>query len=298
MQKASWQQLGEQAHFKEGKNGVPYISFPALEAYPRLRHGYSTRLGGVSTGYCAEMSFSQKCGDTIDQIRENFRRMAEAIGVREDMLVLTDQVHEATVLPVSREHVCGGDRQTILHKVDGIVTNEPDLTLVCFTADCVPLFFYDPVKQAIGLSHAGWRGTVLEIGKKTVQTMREVYGTKASDLRVVIGPSICVDCYEISEEVANAFRKVYPPESTARFLFPHTKGTHFPEGTLPEQQEQHYQLDLWQANREALLAAGVPSDQISVSGVCTCCHADLFHSHRATGGKRGLLTGYLSIRKQ
>lgn len=281
--------IPEGARWQLGKQGVPYISFPAFEPYQKLRHGYSTRLGGVSTGQCAEMSFSVKCGDTIEQIRENFRRMTEAIGVREDTLVLTDQVHEATVLPVSREHVCDANRQTTLHRVDGIVTNERGITLVCFTADCVPLFFYDPVRQAIGLSHAGWRGTVLEIGKRTVQTMKEAYGTAASDLRVVIGPSICADCYEVDETVADAFREVYPSQSVSSFLLPGTSGEHG---------EQHYQLDLWQANKEALRIAGVPAEQIFVSGLCTCCHADLFHSHRATGGKRGLLSGYLSLAEE
>lgn len=261
--------------------GIPYIRFPGLDRFPELCHGYSTRLGGVSTGHCSTMSFSVKCGDTVPQILENFRRMSEAIGVSKDMLVLTDQVHGDKVIPVGKEHIYNAEGQTVLHGVDGIVTNVPGLTLVCFTADCVPLFFYDPVHRVVGLSHAGWRGTVAQIGRKTLEVMREHYGTEAADVHVVIGPSICAECYEVSEEVADACREAFPADTLEQFLTPGRPG--------------HYQLDLWQANKVALMLSAVPTEQISISGLCTCCNAKYLHSHRATAGKRGLLTGYLAV---
>jgi len=262
---------------------LPYLRFPMLDRYPEVRHGYSTRLGGVSTGYCSTMSFSVKCGDEVWQVKENFRRMAEAVGVSPDSLVLTDQVHGDVVLPVTREHRYDADGRTTLRGVDAVVTDQWDVTLVCFTADCVPLFFYDPVHKAIGLAHAGWRGTVQQIGRKTLEQMRASYGCDPADIRVVIGPSICASCYEVSEEVAEEFRKQYDEKDQAQILLPG--------------REEHYQLDLWQANKISLQQAGVPIEQIEISGVCTCCHAELLHSHRATGGKRGLLTGYLALRE-
>lgn len=262
---------------------LSYLRFPMLDRYPELKHGYSTRLGGVSTGHCSTMSFSVKCGDEVWQVKENFRRMAEAVGVSPDSLVLTDQVHGDAVLSVTKEQRYDENGRTTLHGVDAIITNQQDVTLVCFTADCVPVFFYDPVKKAIGLAHAGWRGTVQQIGKKTLEQMRISYGCDPADVCVVIGPSICASCYEVSEEVAEAFREQYEEIELAQILLPGREG--------------HYQLDLWQANRVSLIQAGVPETQIEISGVCTCCHADLLHSHRATGGKRGILTGYLALRE-
>lgn len=263
---------------------IPYLRFPAFDRFPELRHGYSTRLSGISTGYCSTMSFSEKCGDTPEQVRENFRRMSEAIGISPETLVLTDQIHEAAVIPVTEENCCDEYGRTTLQGVDGIVTNKPGITLVCFTADCVPLFFYDPKRTVIGLSHAGWRGTVKEIGAETLRVMRENYGTDPADVHVAVGPSICPSCYEVDGEVINAFRRIGSGK-LARFV-------------SAGKTENHYQLDLWQANKELLMLAGVPEAHISISGICTCCNRELLHSHRATGGKRGLLTGYLSLNKQ
>lgn len=276
---------GEEAGRMGEGGGVPYLYFPVLQHFPFLRHGYSTRLGGVSTGVCSSMSFSEKCGDTPAQVVENFRRISTAIGLNPSRLVLTDQIHEAKVQQVSSADVCSASGRTTLSGVDGIVTAEPGLTLVCFTADCVPLFFADPVRRAIGVAHAGWRGTAKEIGKRTVQAMQEGFGSRPEDLYVAIGPSICAGCYEVDQAVADAFASICPAGLCGRFLSPSGDGL-------------HYQLDLWQANKELLIRAGIPEGQIQISGVCTCCNSKLFFSHRATGGRRGLLAGFLSIQPE
>ncbi len=168
--------------------------------------------------------------------------------------------------------------------MDGLITNDKQVVLMIFFADCVPLFFYDPVRQAIGASHSGWRGTVMRMGARTVEAMQREFESAPEDIYAVIGPSICQDCYEVSEDVIEAFRKEFPREQW---------------GTLWEEKENHkYQLNLWETNRILLEEAGIPREQIEVSGYCTCCHADVLFSHRVTNGRRGNLSGIISLERK
>ena len=164
--------------------------------------------------------------------------------------------------------------------VDGLITNVSGLTRVTFYADCVPLYFVDPVHHAIGLSHSGWRGTVARMGKCTLEAMHNAFGTEASDVYCAIGPSICQDCYEISEDVAVQFMQAFPGH-TSEILIDKGNGK--------------YQLDLWKANEIVLLDAGVKKDHLEVTDVCTCCNPELLFSHRASHGKRGNLGAFLCL---
>ncbi|HIT89793.1 MAG TPA: peptidoglycan editing factor PgeF, partial [Candidatus Merdenecus merdavium] len=166
--------------------------------------------------------------------------------------------------------------------VDGLITNVPGLVLATFFADCVPLYFVDPIKKAIGLSHSGWRGTVGRIGKVTVEKMAEVYGSNPEDLIVAIGPSICQGCYEVSEDVASEFYKEFTKEQGKEILLDKGHGK--------------YLLDLWRANEIILLEAGVKKDHMSITDLCTCCNHELLFSHRASGGKRGNLAALISLK--
>ncbi|MBQ6392213.1 MAG: peptidoglycan editing factor PgeF, partial [Eubacterium sp.] len=165
--------------------------------------------------------------------------------------------------------------------VDGMITDLPGLILVGSFADCVPLFFADPVHKAVGLSHAGWRGTVSKIGMVTVEMMRENYGSRPEDLICVIGPSICVDCYEVSQDVAEAFQQAFSKAQTADIL--------------TEKGNGKYQLNLWKANAHVLKDSGILPEHIAIAGLCTRCNSDLLWSHRATAGKRGGLCGFISV---
>ena len=181
--------------------GVPYLSYPMLENTGIVNHGFSTKLGGVSKGHCATMNISTTRGDDPEAIAENKRRIAAAIGVEVEDMTFTHQTHTTNVAVVREEN-----RGTRFMETDGMVTNVPGICLVTFYADCVPLYFVDPVKKAIGMSHSGWRGTVGKIGKVTIEKMTEVYGSNPEDLVVAIGPSICQDCYEVSEDVIEQFK--------------------------------------------------------------------------------------------
>ena len=259
----------------------PVLTFPALDACGCVKHGFTTREGGVSTGIFRSLNFSSNRGDEPAAVRENFRRVAAYFGVTEDAFVFTDQTHTANVRRVTRADAGKGlTRPQDYTDVDGLITNEPGLVLTAFVADCVPVAIVDPVRRAIGLVHSGWRGTAGRISRVAVSQMQEAYGTDPSDLVCAVGPSICRDCYEVSADVADVFAAEFAAH-TGEILTAKGGGK--------------YQLDLHRTNRIILEEAGVRPENISVTGLCTCCNPDLLFSHRATGGKRGNLGAFLML---
>ncbi len=196
--------------------------------------------------------------------------------------VLSHQVHNTVVrLVTETDKGKGVTRARDYEGVDGLITNTPGIPLVTFSADCVILYFVDTKNHAIGLCHSGWRGTVKRMGKVTLEAMREHFGTNPKDVVAVTGPSICMDCYEVSEDVAEAFKDEFNSNQLKDMLL--DKGNH------------KYQLDLWEANKHILLDAGMEDNNIHISGVCTSCNKDILFSHRATQGKRGILAAFLMI---
>ncbi|MBQ9613531.1 MAG: peptidoglycan editing factor PgeF [Lachnospiraceae bacterium] len=260
---------------------VPVLSFPALSATGIVEHGFSTRIGGVSTGVYSTLNFSVPRGDAPENVAENFRRIGAALGTDPEHMVLSHQIHKANVLRVDEKDAGKGTvRELTWDDADGLVTNTPGLTLVTFFADCVPVMFVDPVHRAIGSCHSGWRGTVLRISRNVLLKMKEEFGTAPSDVYCAIGPSICRSCYEISDEVADEFRKEFPGHEH-ELLFDVHGG--------------HAHLDLWEACRLTLLEAGVPAEHISVTDICTACNPDLLFSHRAAKGQHGLFCGFIRL---
>lgn len=264
------------------KNHVPYIQFKNLSATGIVKHGFSTRKGGVSTGIFSSMNLNFKRGDDPDAVMENYRRMAAALNMRVEDMVLSDQTHTTNVRVITEEDRGKGIlKPQDYSDVDGMITNVPGIVLVTSYADCVPLYFVDPVRKAIGLSHSGWKGTVGHIGQKTVWKMHEVYGSEPKDIVAAIGPSICQSCYEVSDDVAEAFRTNFTADEAADILLDKGNGK--------------YQLDLWKANWYVLTDAGILPEHLSVTDLCTACHPDLLWSHRKTNGQRGGLSAFLSL---
>ena len=262
---------------------VTYLTYPAFEKLEGIIHGFSTRLGGVSRGIYSSMNLSFTRGDEEEAVKENYRRIAQAIGFRTDDIVTSDQTHTANVRKVTEAD--RGKGITVprdYQDVDGMVTNVPGLVLTTFYADCVPLYFVDPVKCVIGLSHSGWRGTVAKIGKVTVEKMKEEYGCHPEDILAAIGPSICQDCYEVSEDVFMQIEAIMPENAGREFFYQKENG--------------RYQLNLWKVNEQILQNAGILKEHICVTDLCTCCNPSVFFSHRASGGKRGNLSAFLGIR--
>ena len=275
--------------FDEAGEKTPFLEYPLLRDTGIVRHGFSTRLGGVSEGCWASLNLSFDRGDSPEAVMENFRRIGSELGVRCEDMVLSQQTHTTNVRVVTGEDRGKGiTRERDYKDVDGLITDEPGIALATFYADCVPLLFVDPVRRAVGLSHSGWRGTAQGMGARTAEAMEKAFGSRPEDLLVGIGPSICRDCYEVSEDVAEAFRTLFAGEEF-RKLSPG------PEQVLFEKGGGKYQLDLWKANEAVLLAAGIRPEHISMTDVCTCCNPDLLFSHRASGGRRGNLGMFVML---
>ncbi|OON87242.1 hypothetical protein BXO88_05085 [Oribacterium sp. C9] len=265
-------------HTNEDGSQLQYLQFPAIEKAGIATHAFSTRIGGVSKGIWSSMNLSFTRGDDPKDAYENFHRYAVLFGVSDDRLVLSHQTHTVNVRVVTEEDAGKGlTKERDYTDVDGLITNVPGLVLTVFAADCIPLLFVDPVHKAIGASHSGWRGTVSRMGKVTIEKMAESYGTDPKNLICAIGPSICRNCYEVSEDVAEEFKKVFPGHESEILT----------DDGLNEQGEHKFHLDLWNANRIVLEEAGVAAKNISMTDICTNCNPDLLFSHRFTNGQRG-----------
>lgn len=265
------------------KEGVPFLCFPLLEEQRELvSHGFSTRFGGVSEGDLSSMNLGFSRGDDPERVMENYRRMAAALGVSVERMVLSKQTHTDNVRVVTEADAGNGVIRPLPYTdVDGLITNVRELVLVTFYADCVPLYFVDPVRKAIGLSHSGWRGTVKRMGEVTLKAMEKTYGTNPADVLSCIGPSICRACYEVSLDVAEEFWSAFGKKA---------------ERFLDEKPDGKFRLDLWEANRQVLLEAGILAEHLAVTDICTCCNPEFLFSHRASKGKRGNLAAFLSLK--
>ena len=275
--------LREERVTLSGGEQLPLLTFPLLSQCACVQHGFTTRAGGVSDGEWSSLNLSFTRGDDEAAVRENFRRVAEAFGVFSDQVVCSMQTHTTNVRRVYRKDGGAGvTRPLPWHDVDGLITDEPGVLLGTFYADCVPLYFVDPVHRAIGLSHSGWRGTVARMGAVTVRAMADSFGSCPQELLCAIGPSICQDCYEVSADVAEQFREEFS-DAGAELLYPTTG--------------DKYQLNLWEANRKVLMDAGVLPEHLQITDLCTCCNPHNMFSHRYTDGRRGNLGAFLMLRQ-
>lgn len=265
------------AHEREG---LLYYTFPALDALSFVRHGFSTRLGGVSRPPYGSMNLSFTRGDDPAAVRENFRRFCGALGLRAEDTVISAQEHHTVMYAAGEtDRGRGVTRERGYADVDGLMTDRPGVTLCTQYADCVPLFFADPVRRVVATSHSGWKGTALRMGAETVRRMGEVYGSRPEDIIAGVGPSIGPCCFEVDTPVYKTFAAM--PESGADCFTNDGGGK--------------YHLDLWKINRRILLAAGLEPEHITVTDLCTRCRPDVFWSHRALGKERGSLAAFIAL---
>lgn len=284
----NWKRIKEGTEvLKVNQSGeLVYLTFPVLEEQGWLAHCFSTRLGGVSEGIYASMNFREDAEDTEENVRENYRRIAALLGMDIQRFVRSKLVHGNQIhLVTSKDYGEGVIRPTRLEGYDGLMTDQPGVTLVATFADCVPLYFVDPVHRAIALSHSGWRGTVAGVGRETVYAMKAAFGTDPKQILACIGPCICKTCYEVGEDVFLKFVALQNEQ----------KGTDLAE-IGKKKGNGKYQLDLRKANQAVLLEAGILKEHLVTADFCTCCNREYLFSHRATKGKRGNLAAFLSIR--
>ena len=251
------------------EGSVLYYSFPSFDQIPFVRHGFSTRLGGVSEGTFVSMNLSFTRGDDSAAVRVN----------AEDV-VISAQTHTANVKIVTAEDRGRGiTREKEYNDVDGLITNDPNVVLCTQYADCVPLFFVDPVKRVVATSHAGWRGTAAGIAAVTVDKMVEEFGCRREDILAGIGPSIGHCCFEVDRPVYEAFCQVPV----------------FDEGCFTADPNDKFHVNLQEINRRWMLKSGILAENITVTDLCTKCHPDIFWSHRVTGDARGSLAAFIAI---
>ncbi len=231
-------------------------------------HCFTTRYGGVSTGTQASLNLAYGRGDSMENVEQNLRILADALGFDPERYVLTRQTH-SDIVRVVTEKDCHGFCHRDYPECDALVTNTPGVSLLVFTADCTPLLLHDPVTGAVGAAHAGWRGTAQAIGAKTVQAMVDAFGCKPENIRAAIGPNIAQCHFETDADVPDAMVAAFGEEVEAYI----------------QQQGGKYHLDLKAINALILRRAGVT--HIDISDACTYCQSSRFWSHRATKGERG-----------
>ena len=239
-------------------------------------HCFTTRRGGVSTGIFDSLNLGNHRGDDPENVTENYRRITEALGFTPDRLVLTRQIHSDTVRTVTSRDRAGLDHRSY-PECDALITREPGVALMIFTADCTPILFHDPVTGAVGAAHAGWRGTALGIAEKTVREMEKQFGCDPRNIRAAIGPNIAGCCFETDRDVPDAMTAALG------------------EAALPfiRQAGEKYYVNLKEINALFLARAGV--EHVELSHACTACRPDLFWSHRKMGNARGAQIAMISL---
>lgn len=262
--------------------GTPFLAFPMLEDTGLVHHGFSVRQGGVSVGPYATMNLSFTLGDARENVLQNYERMAQALEVNRDSMTSVWQAHTNNVKVVGALDMGKGimgpkDRS----EIDGMVTNLYGVTLVTLHADCLPLYFLDPVNHAIGLAHSGWRGTKQAIGIRTMETMEKAFGSNREDLLVCIGPGIGRSAFEVGMEVVEAFTELLGEERASQVILPLQNGKAL--------------LDLTLTNEMLFLEAGVLRDHLVSTDLCTFQRPDLFFSHRRDGSNRGSMAAFLQL---
>jgi len=260
--------------------GVTFLACDGLARAGGIAHGFSTRLGGVSQGACAGLNLGYNRGDAPASVRENFRRFCCAIGADYSGLVKTRQVHRDHVQPVT-----AADRGMDLispapWECDGLITDVPGLCLTVFSADCVPVLLYDPVRRCIAAVHSGWRGTAMAIAARAAEQMIRDYGCRPERILAAIGPSISACCFETHADV--------PDEMTAALG---DLAVPFIE-SLPNDK---FRVNLKGIIKSTLLHAGLTVEHVSVSDHCTACRDDLYWSHRLLGDRRGSMAAMIQL---
>ncbi|MBW2333001.1 MAG: peptidoglycan editing factor PgeF [Deltaproteobacteria bacterium] len=255
-------------------NLLTILFFENLLKYKEIRHFVSTRKGGVSKHPFDSLNLGLHVGDDPDNVLKNRKRLAATIGIPLRHFTIGEQIHSGNVTIISEELRGKGstNHKEAINATDAMVTNAADICLVVLVADCVPILFFDPIKRAIGVAHAGWKGTLQFIAQKTVRAMEKAFGSSPQDIIVGAGPSIGPCCYKVGEDVISQVETIF-----------HTRK----ECILNESKSGEGYFDLWKANLTQLLQAGIKRKNIEMARMCTCHKPDVFFSYRHQKGETG-----------
>ena len=269
--------------YKISSGLLPMVESPLFQRETGLEHGFSTRKGGVSKEHLASLNLSFSVEDAKENVLENFRRIGERFGKTPEDFVLSKQSHETKVLKLGvKDRGKGITKERDYEGIDALITDEEGIILSCFSADCVPILFYDPIRKAVGACHSGWRGTKGKILRNVVEEMSKHFSSNPADILIAIGPSISKEQYIVSEDLGLSFLEDYKDCSEEDSSSP-----------IRRLSEDKFQLDLWDLNRRIALDCGLKKEHISISGYCTMENPELFFSHRYSQGKRGLQGAFI-----
>lgn len=264
----------------EKKGDLEVVIFDNLHKTGLVKHCFTTRHGGVSQGCYGSMNMGLSRGEEVALVRKNYEILGDALGFHAESYVTSQQTHTTNVRRVTRADAGKGVfRERGYADVDGLITDEPQIPLVIFGADCVPIFLLDKKRKAIGMAHCGWKGTGNRMAAHTLQAMVDAFGTDPADVTAAIGPSIGRCCFQVDEPVVELFRKNLPFADEVIFDDPH--------------EAEKYRIDLWATNRRLLADMGVTD--IEVAGLCTMCDTQRFYSHRRMGEQRGVMAGVMEL---
>ena len=258
------------------KNSIPFLQFSHLASFSGLTHAVTTRRGGVSEKHFSSLNLGVKTGDDPKRVSLNRKKAFSALGSKEDVSVISDQVHGNKVFLVGANF----KPPTRLSGIDGFITREHDIMLMIKIADCIPVFFYDPETPAIGLIHAGWRGTVKGIIPEGIKLMKKSFGSKPEKIKAGIGPGISRCCFEVKADVREEFDK-----------------KNFGDSIWRADADKRLFLDLKKAILLELINCGLQTKNIETAKECTACDSELFFSHRRDKGKTGRMAALLGLKR-
>ena len=255
------------------KNGIVYYEFENLANTDLVNHCFSSRIGGISKEPYTSMNLAYHMGDKVETVDENFKLISKVIGFDHEKIAMTNQIHQDEV------HIIN-DYEPIPKGIDGLITTISGPVLTTYYADCVPLLFLDPIKKVIANSHAGWRGTMQNIAKKTVDKMVAQFACRTQDILVGIGPSISVENFEVGKEIAEEFERNFPQITSH----------------LYQKSKQKWHIDLVAINRQLLIEAGLLDKNLEIANLCTYENSQHFYSHRRDGSARGNMASMISLK--
>jgi hypothetical protein len=254
---------------------VRFLTADIMDSEPIL-HGFFTRHGGVSPHPWASLNMATSVGDTRENVLENRALALQALTSTPRGIFDVWQVHSNRVIYTRKPRQVG----ELHEQADAIITDHPDVVLLMMFADCVPVLLYDPRHHAVGIAHAGWKGTVAKVASECVTAMSQAFHTQPEDLLAVIGPSICPEHYAVGSEVVRAV-KVAMGDDSSEILY---------------QENGIISLDLWRANEIILTQAGVLPHHIQTVEICTAEHTEDWYSHRAEMGKTGRFAAMITLK--
>lgn len=262
---------------------LEYYTFDSFDDINFIGHCFTTRHGGVSKSFLSSLNLGFSRGDALENVDENFDIICNAIGVKKEQCVALRQIHSTRIITAD-EGIQGMGFIDGIERIeaDAFVTDKKGIVLVTFHADCVPLYFVDTEKMVIGMAHAGWRGTADGMAVNMVERMESEFGSNPQNIKVGIGPSIGLCCFQVDKPVADIFNEKYS------FAYKYIIND--------EEAEGKYKIDLLGINKEVLMLKGIKEENIEIGGICTKCNSDTFYSHRAMGEKRGTMGAFLFLK--